>query len=306
MKNAGLLPYVFMLCGCGWFACMGLLARSLAGQCDWQTIALFRAAVAVVLATLFAWWTGTPLVFLRPRMLWLRSFSGSISVMAGFLAYSRMDVSTVLTIINTFPIWVALLSWPVLGESPSRGVWIAVGVSVVGITIALRPQGIGFGWLPAGVALMASISTAIAMLGLNKLKGVKPIAVIVHFSIFSTVMAIACFYVFDSTGVPSMPLDSALLWKLLIIGSAGTIGQVFLTLAFARGTASKVSVVSLAQVIYVMSFEGIMGWKQFDVYNVLGTALVFGAVAWLMSRERRRPKVMVPGEPIRVSNRVLD
>ena len=58
----------------------------------------------------------------------MRSIAGSISLVCGFYAMTHYPVSEVLTLTNMFPLWVAVLSLPLLGEWPSFDVWPAVAV----------------------------------------------------------------------------------------------------------------------------------------------------------------------------------
>ena len=45
-----------------------------------------------------------------------------------------------MTLTNTFPIWVALLSWPLLGVPPSLSVWLAAGCGVCGVALIQSPH----------------------------------------------------------------------------------------------------------------------------------------------------------------------
>src|SRR5262245_11530267 len=99
-----------MLCGCVAFALMGTLAHALGPRCDWQVIALARSGLALTFAAGLAWTAGVRLVFWRPRVLWVRSLAGSVSLVCTFFALTRLPVSDVLTLTNLFPVWVAILS----------------------------------------------------------------------------------------------------------------------------------------------------------------------------------------------------
>jgi drug/metabolite transporter (DMT)-like permease len=183
---------------------------------------------------------------------------------------------------------VALLSWPMVGERPTAGVWVAVVAAVAGVALTQRPHLGGFP-LAAWAALGASLFTAVAMLGLNRLRGVSSLGIVVHFSFVSTLFCGAAYFVFDRQVGLGRAADWDVLWRLLGVGATATVGQVFLTLAFSRGTATKVAVVGLSQVVMVMGFEAAVGSKRFDQLELLGTALVLGPTAWLMARARKVP-----------------
>ncbi len=287
---AGRQPYVWMLCGCAWFAAMALLTHEAGRVYDWPTVALARSALVTLFAAVLAVRQRVRFVVLRPGMLWLRSLAGSLSMVFTFYALTHLPPSEVLTLTNTFPIWVALLSWPLAGERPSGGVWVAVICSVAGVAIAQQPHADGVG--PAAVAaVFASLFTAVAMLGLNRLKGVDSLAVVVHFSavatLFAAVTAVVVACAHGPTRPPSAPHPPVDLALLFGVGATATAGQVFLTLAYTAGSATRVSVVGLSQVVMVMAAEAALGLRAVTPAAVVGTALVLGPTGWLMARGKR-------------------
>lgn len=295
----GLAPYGFILTACVWFAAMGLLTHEVNLEgCPWLVVAAVRSAIATLVALSATQLLGVRLVYFSPRILWVRSLAGSLSMLATFYALGNMLVSDVLTITNTFPIWIALLSWPLAGEKPTQGVWIAVICSVCGVAIALAPDQSGFRWAPALAAFAASFFSAVAMLGINRLKGVASLAVVVHFSAVSSVVCLLVLLLQSQVFTSEMRFDALgkreVMWMLLAVGVTAAMGQFFLTRAYARGSPVKVSIVALSQVLLVMAVEAMLGRKFITVNVVIGTALVLGPVAWLMARERHLP--LAPGE----------
>jgi drug/metabolite transporter (DMT)-like permease len=293
MTSTGIKPYLWMLCGCAWFSAMTLLVRAANESCDWQIVAVARSGVATLVALILVALAGVQLVYLRPRTLWWRSLAGSASMVCTFYALGKMHGSDVLTLTNTFPSWIAILSWPMVGERPSPGVWLAVAISVVGVIVVGQSQAEtgdpGFTVLSVTSALAAAFFTALAMLGLNRLKGVAPLAVVVHFSAVSTVVCLASAFAFERS-TPGFPaIDGPLALLLIGVGATAAVGQVFLTLAYRGGSATNVSVVGLTQVVMVMAAEAALGWKSFNAVAVFGSILVLGPTAWLLLRERHPP-----------------
>ncbi len=297
MSDPGVKPYIAMLSACCWFAAMGLLTHEVNREgCPWLIVASVRGALATIIALCMTFSLGIHLVFLRPRMLWIRSLSGSCSMLATFYALGNMLVSDVLTITNTFPIWIALLSWPLARERPTPGVWVAVLCSVSGVMLALEPNQEGFRWAPACAALGASFFSAVAMLGINRIRNVHPLAVVVHFSAVST-LATLVFLPLQLLQWPESVHFAELgngpvIGMLLAVGLTAAMGQMFLTRAYASGSPSKVSVVALSQVLLVLAFEVWQGRKVLTWNVAVGTMLVLGPVGWLIARERRPRKAM--------------
>lgn len=212
--------------------------------------------------------------------------AGSISLISTFYAFTRLPVSDVLTLTNMFPIWVAFLSWPVLGEAPPGHVWLSVVSGAAGVVLVQQPH-IAAGNFAALIALLSSFFTAVAMIGLHRLQGVAAGAVVVHFSGVSTLFCVASFFLFGRTTALTATVDGPA-WLLLAgVGASATVGQLFLTKAFAAGSPAKVSVVGLTQVVMAMSLDLLLFGRSFSPTTLLGIALIVLPTAWLILRQGR-------------------
>jgi drug/metabolite transporter (DMT)-like permease len=277
------LPYVWMLCGSLAFTLMGTCAHALHETCDWQVIALARTLLALVLAAYLAYLSGTALVFWRPRVLWIRSIAGSFSLVFTFFALTRPEVpvADVLTLTNLFPIWVALLSWPLEGEPPTWQVWLSVASGFAGVVLIQQPH-FAAGNLAPLSALVASFFTAVAMMGLHRLHWIDARAIVVHFSGVSCVFCLGVLLLFPRQHalLPSVEVSTGLL--LLGVGVTATVGQLFLTKAFASGPPSRVSVVGLSQVVFALLLDT-WCWKvPLDRGKLVGTVLILLPTAWVL------------------------
>src|SRR5690242_10717794 len=102
----------------------------------WQIVALARCALPLIFIALWAKWDGVPLVLWGPRILWMRSLAGSCSLVGTFYVIGTgMPITDIYAIQNIFPIWVALMSWPILGRFPPGIVWLSILSSVVGVAL---------------------------------------------------------------------------------------------------------------------------------------------------------------------------
>ena len=175
-------PYIWMFCGSAAFATMSAFAHALGKHLEWQYVAAIRAAIPLIISGVLVWSAGAKFVFFRPWTLWWRSIAGSISLVLAFFALTResLPVADVVTVTNLFPIWIALLSWPIVGQPPSPRVWLSIAVGVAGVILIQQPHlATGdFGFL---AALISSVFSALAMLGLNRLQGIDPRAIVFHF-----------------------------------------------------------------------------------------------------------------------------
>lgn len=276
-----------MLVGSLAFSVMATLAHALGGRCDWEVVATVRAALALVFATALAVDAGVRLVVWRPRILWIRSIAGTVSLMCTFYALPRLPISDVLTLTNMFPVWVALLSWPLLGAAPTKNAWIAIAVGICGVVLVAQPHFAQARPLPALVALTASFSTAVAMLGLHRLQHIDPRAIVAHFSGVSLAACLVLLALDPAESLASSRFEAATLAMLAGVGVCATIGQLFLTKAFAAGPPARVSVVALTQVVFAIIFDALIWKRTFGPLSLVGMALVMAPTAWLLLTHRR-------------------
>jgi drug/metabolite transporter (DMT)-like permease len=274
-----------MLLGAMAFATMGALAHALAATCDWQIVALARTMLALTFATVLTLAAGARLVLWNPPILWMRSIAGSISLVCTFYALPRMPVADVLTLTNVFPVWVALLSWPVLGEAPTRQAWIAIVLGLAGVALVEQPHLASeqsTSALPAVAALVSSFTSAIAMLGLHRLQNVDPRAIVAHFSGVAMAVCLAGLVLVPNTAIASTSFTPWSVGMLLGVGISATTGQLFLTKAFAAGPPAKVSVVALTQVVFAALFDVVITRHAIGPVTLAGMALVVAPTAWLL------------------------
>jgi drug/metabolite transporter (DMT)-like permease len=285
-----------MLLGSFSFAWMGTLTHALASTCDWQVIALARTFLALVLAAALALAAGARLVWWGPRTLWVRSIAGSVSLVCTFFALTRLPVSDVLTLTNTFPLWVALLSWPLLGEAPSSRVWLSVGCGVLGVALIQQPH-FAEGNFASLVALASSFTTAVALLGLHRLGRIDVRAIVVHFSSVSLLFCLAALLLFDHSATLPESFSGQPLLMLLGVGATATVGQLFLTKAFAAGPPAKVSVVGLTQVVFALAIDLLFWERPLNPATLVGMMLVLAPAGWLLASPRPKGHATPPADP---------
>ncbi|MBY0513639.1 MAG: DMT family transporter [Gemmataceae bacterium] len=290
MTHPDARPYVMMLGGSFSFTLMAELAFVLTRQCDWQTVAVFRAGLVAAFAAGMAWLAGAKLVFWRPWRLWVRSVAGSCSMVCTFYAFSRLPTADVVTLTNTFPIWVAVLSWPLYGKPPGLGMVVAILTGIVGVVLVEQPH-LEAGNLGVFSALAAAVFTAVAMLGLHSLGDLDPRAIVVHFSAVATVVcgaALVADAVFRDPAAhdPARLGRGAVAVELVCMALTATAGQFFLTVAFGSGAPAKVSVVGLTQIVFALGFDAWLWDREVNAVAVVGTLLVIAPTAWLLARPR--------------------
>jgi drug/metabolite transporter (DMT)-like permease len=292
MSNRSPAPYVWMICGCFFLAWMGQFAHLLKDTCDWRVVALARSSLAFVFAFGLARLSGANLVFWRPGALWLRGCASSLSLLCTFFALGQLPTSEVLTLTNTFPIWVAFLSWPLLRVRPTFSVWLAAGFGVFGVALIQSPHFNfdGRAMLAVVLSVTAALTSAIAMLGLHRLKGVHPWAIVTHYSGVATLFVLGS-WLFG--GMPNLAgiQDRSTLLLLVGVGMTATLGQLCVTKAFTCGQPARVSVVGLMQIVFALGLDLLIDGSEIHTITIAGIALVLAPTTWMMLGRSTMPSL---------------
>jgi drug/metabolite transporter (DMT)-like permease len=277
-----------MIAGAFAFATMSALTYALGPRCDWLVIALFRAVCMFSISVALARAGRVRLHLWTPPTLWLRSLSGSFSLVCNFYAMTRLPVADVLTLTNTYPLWILLLTAFALRVPPTVGEAAGVICGLAGVALVQQPH-LGGDRLAALVALAASASTAVAMLGLHRLRGVAAPAIVAHFAGVASVIAAVWLACRSGSGSDILWPHGATTWTLLAgVAVAGTVGQFCLTRAYASAPPSEIAVVGLSQVVFAIAFDVLLWGRRLSPATLAGIALVLAPCAWLTGRATRR------------------
>lgn len=284
MTDPAIRPALWMLYGAFAFAAMSAITSALGARCDWLVIAWVRVAFMFATTVLLARSAGIRLVVLTPGTLWLRSLAGSLSLVCNFFATTRLPLGDVLTLTNAYPLWIVLLSALLLRQLPSLPEILGVASGLIGVALIQRPHLSG-DHLASLVALVGSGATALAMLGLHRLKDVDARAVVAHFSGVASVVAGTWLALrWDRGTIGLFRPDPATLLMLLGVGVTGTVGQFFLTKAYAAGAPARVAAISLTQVLFGMVFDVAIWGRSMTLVGLAGFCLVLAPAAWLTGR----------------------
>ena len=287
-----------MLVGSIFFAFMALLAESLKEQFSYPWITMVRSGVATFLAIALALGAGARLVFFKPLTLWIRSLSGWASMICGFYALTHYDVEIVLSLTNMYPLWVAILSWPLLGILPSKKTWLALVISCLGMwmvyassIVADAPQSSYSNPKTAiPMAILAGMLSGVALINLHRIKHVDTRAVVAHFSGVATACSLVVWLIVP-VSTPTRPIDMASIMRLIGVGLAATVGQLCLTKAFSTGSPARVSVVGLSQVVVAALVKWFMEQRIPTMGSMIGMALVVASTVWVILSQPSAPNL---------------
>ncbi len=267
------------------FAAMNVLTRLGAAELPWSEVAAARFLVGGLLVIPVALATGAPLRIRDRRTAWGRSIFGTISALGVFYALGspRVAVGDAATLSATGPIFVALLSAPLLGERVGRHVGLAVLIAFTGVALVVQPSFATA--LPiAVIATLAAVFYALAMIWLRRIgQRESAEAVALHFSLTAGVtMALI------SLPVLRLP-DRAGALYLLGTGIAGGLAQIAMTRAYARDRAARMSALNYVSVMLTYVFALPVFVEPVSALQLAGAALVIASGTMVTLGRARQP-----------------
>lgn len=277
----------FMLAASASFVVMNALTSRLGSTgVPFQTSAFARAAIGLLAALGFARARGASLAVADRRTMWTRSLAGSTSMLCTFYALSHLPLADATALLNTTPLWIALLAYLTLRESTNRAVLFALAAAGSGVVLIERPT-IAAGSVAGLVALGAGVTSALAMVSLRRLGRETPEAVVVHFSWVATVVTgvMLVAEVLRQGGHPRIDAIGAL--ELLGVGLGATVGQLFLTRAYALDRAARVGAAGWVQVVLALGVDLLTTKRTPRVSSLVGIALMVLAGVVLTIDARR-------------------
>ena len=207
-------------------------------------IIFFRTFTSVILIALLMFQQKTSFKAQNLPLLLARSISGLFGMIGGFYALRSLSLGDTAVLTNTFPIFVAILSYIFFGEKPSKALTVYILLAVVGIMIILKPQFNFFNY--AGfIALMAGFFSALVVIAIHQSSKTEP------------ALRIAFYFMLTCTLIAT-PL-SALEWRqpqglewfhLINSGVCGTFGQIFMTRAYGLHKTTQLAPLSYVGVVF--------------------------------------------------------
>ena len=287
--DTGLLGIVFANGAVFSFTVMDALIKEISESFPTGEIIFFRNLFAFIPLMIFAVWRygGISLKTERPWGHVMRGVFGVASMYCFFRSYRELPLSDAIALGLSGPIFITVLSVPILGEQVGWRRWSAVIAGFIGVLVMTRPGSTMFDW-HAGWPLAAAVLYAAAMISIRKLGSTEPSTTIVfHFTAFAMLASLLT--------IPLGLGDPAMAWVLpdtpknailvVVIGVIGGVAQIFMTMAYQRARAAVVAPFDYTALIYGF----LLAWLFFDEipdgFLVVGGGIVVVAGIYIIHRE---------------------
>jgi S-adenosylmethionine uptake transporter len=266
------------------FIAMDAAVKTLAPRFDAGLLAFFRFASGSVFALLLWLWWRTPMPA-RAEWRWhgLRVVLLLVSLVGYFHALTLLPLAQAVAMSYLSPIVTSLLAIVVLGERPSRWIWLALGCGAGGVGIALWPE------LRAGAANPRLEGLAVAALAAASFSGVMVLArrQAQRDSVWTILLL--------QNVLPMLLLAAPAAWgwkapeagdlvTIALIGVFATIGLLGVTWAFTHLEASRVAPLEYTSFLWAAA----LGYMIFDevpsAHTAVSAALIVTGCLLLLRR----------------------
>jgi len=188
-----------------------------------------------------------------------------------FLAITMIPIAEVVAIEFTLPIWVALLAVIALGEKLTTARIAAVALGVLGVLIIVRP-GLDHVEIGQVVALLAAVGFAGSITLVKSLTRTESVVSIIFWMLIiqSVIGALPAVMVWQTPPLAAWP------W-LVVIAVCGTYSHFCMAHALRHADATTVVPLDFLRVPLTALAAWLVFGERFDVFTVIGAALILGA-----------------------------
>ncbi len=220
----------------------------------------------------------------KPQTHLIRSTLGIVSLILTFSAVAQLPLPDVTVLLFSAPLFITVLSIPLLGERVGLYRWSAVIIGFLGVLIAARPSG-DANWLGIGFALAAAFFLALIAITMRWMGRTEdPVVSVLYFFVIS---ALVTGFMVPFVWEP-MTWDAAPLFLGLALAAGA--GQIMLTASYVYAPASALSPYRYTSIIWSILL-GWLIWAYIPGWPVLaGAAIIIASNLFIVWREHKNQK----------------
>lgn len=270
------------------FTGMAACVKALAVHIPLYEMIFFRSGISALLLWILLRQRRIPVRATRMRLLLIRSLLGFIAMSCNFYALSHLPLGDAAILTNSFPIFVALLSFFLLDERPDRGLFLWITIALLGIALILKPQFNFFNYTGL-LALLSSLLNGMVVIAIHISHETDPSPRIAfYFMAVCTLLATPpMLHHFVTPQGPEI-------WFLVGMGLFGAIGQILMTRAYGLEDVSRLAPLAYSGVIFSFLI-GILFWEEIPTWSAgLGSLVVIVSCIRIAKREQEKPLAAGP------------
>lgn len=296
MQNTERNGVLLALAGFALLSCGDAVIKTMAGAWSPLAVAALRFTIgAAGLSILVLWKEG--ITAFRPKSLQLQVARGmclAFATLCFFSAIFAMPLAEAMALTFVSPIFVALLSWPLLGERVRPIVWGVSAIALVGVGLVLRPNLAELGWV-AILPITSAFFFALMMIANRASAGQgSALSMQMFIAIFACPFLIIAAFLGDRSDSATL----AVTWpswdvvaRCTLVAVSTTAAHWLTYLGIMRAGAATIAPTTYIQLIVA----GILGWLVFrdipDLLSMVG-ALIIVSGGILLWRSTKAPLIV--------------
>ena len=268
------------------FSIMDILVKIMSASYPTGEIVFFRGLFGLI-----------PIFFIIPReryknlfqtkklkMHLARAFIGTFGMLWIFLAVKYLPIAEAITITFAAPVFATIFSMIILKEVIKLFRWVAIIIGLAGVVIILKP-GTELFTVYSLFPLMFCLFFGIIAILIKKLSKTEPDYLIATFFTLVIIFcgSISLFFEFK------MPTARDFV-PLVLIGIAGSAGNIFLTMSLRKGSISAVTPIKYLSLI-IATFAGVLIFDEIPYFTTyLGAHLLLQVLSLFLKEKRSKIK----------------
>jgi drug/metabolite transporter (DMT)-like permease len=267
------------------FALAAACAKTLGGAIPVAEVIMFRNlfALPALLPLVLASGGIATLATRNPLSHAARTLFGMMGMVGSFYGYVHLPIATVTALGFTMPLFLTILSVPLLRERVGWRRGLAVLVGFLGVLLMVGPgsEGLGDSGLAILLCLLGAVGWALAMITIRQMgeAGESSVAIVVWFAVASALLA----------GIAAIPVwvwPSPAEWALLVgIGLISALAQVLMTSAYRTGETTLLAPFEYIGIVWTTTIGAVFWAELPDGWDFAGIAVLVGAGIYIWHRE---------------------
>ena len=257
------------------------IAKSLGADLPSIQIVLVRALVGLAVLVPFVAWQGGMVRLANPWLQVARTLLSTVAMTGNFFAVAKLPFALFTTVNFTRPLLMMTLAALLLGERSRPKQWLAAGVGLIGVAIAVNPGSLGAESIAGLAALFASVITGtLGVIILRRLRNEDALAQMIWQTAgLSLAALLPAIYFWQPPGAH---------WPILLsIGVFSQLAQFCFMRAHYWAEAGVLAPLAYSSLL----LSGTVGYFVFDEVPTtglyVGAGLIIGAA--LMAGQKRKP-----------------
>lgn len=288
LQNKAVLGVVLMITGLALYPLSDAFIKHLMGTYSVYQISFLRALTRMIPLMIAMYLQGGPKQILstkHPARHLVRLSVNLVYTLAFMYAISLGSLTVVYTISYTSPFFMIILSALMLKESVGREKWVAVGIGMIGVIIAMRP-GSNLFELVSILVLIGTFLGALNKILMRRLASTEhSLAIAIYPNISMMIVMAIIMAIFMGDSWKAMPLEHWVLFA--IVGAFTALGQYCIAQSLRYTQASTLAPIDYSTYFWVVALDFFWWEKTPEAHMLIGAAIIVGANFYILYCTRR-------------------